>query len=521
MKTRKMYEMIKNYEKDYIHNQYARIVEKFKNYDKISVKKMLDEIYEVYSDYKNIINICTVRELKYLEMILDNNIDNEKLIDDKYLWEKNNLEEKFLIQYNCIEDDLFIPDEIIDKVKLAIENVNYDEAIKLDKLNEILVSICKVMGNFDVLNLCRIGCGITHINEKDIYNHIIHNKVFNYYVIVMNEYNEKLERDFLIALHQDYYQIKDKIDEERMNQGLAGTLKIDVEQFKTLFYNDFNINNPKIKKFIEQFDEYPFEWMIIKDIIRDFSVLNFNRKELKEIITNLFKDQNIDLKQLFKLMDQAMDEMPSAVLNGLTPNEAKKHHAEIKKIESNKVKNYVSQKNACLSEKDAKLFYKIYFGLLDFTNTKYNIKPNLKIYNKLGINPYEIREIVECFWKNKDIILLEFCLANPFKFKKDEIKIASEFKKGIRDIFIVAKFEREYTVLINNNKTYMIKGINDNLDNIISFKDLPLPIITTIIPFKNMIIYDGLFAPFNVDMGPSFNKVIENQYITQEKIYQL
>lgn len=112
-------------------------------------------------------------------------------------------------------------------------------------------------------------------------------------------------------------------------------------------------------------------------------------------------------------------------------------------------------------------------------------------------------------------------MANPFKLKKEEIKIASEFKKGIRDIFIIAKFEKEYTALINKNNIYMIKGINDNIDNIISFKDLPLPVITTIIPFKNMIIYDGLLGPFDINMGPTFDKMIEKEYLIHDKIYHL
>lgn len=344
MKTRKMQEIIKNYEKDYIHNQYARIVENFKNYDKVSVKKMLDEIYKVYSDYNNIIDICTVRELKYLEMILDEKIDNEELIDDKYTWEKNSLEDKFLIYYDYTDNDLFIPDEIIENVKLAIKNVNYDEAKKLDNINEILVSICKIMGNFDILNLCSIGSTITNISKKDIFEHIIHNKVFNYYIMIENEYNEYFNKDILTALHQDYYQIKDKLDQERMKQGLAGTLKVDIKQYKTLFYNDFDINNEKIKKFINQFDNYPFEWMALVDLIREFALLNYDRKQLKEVIITLFKDQDVDLKELLKLMNQAMDEMPSGALNGLTPNEAKKHKLEENKIKSNKIKNYISQK---------------------------------------------------------------------------------------------------------------------------------------------------------------------------------
>lgn len=110
------------------------------------------------------------------------------------------------------------------------------------------------------------------------------------------------------------------------------------------------------------------------------------------------------------------------------------------------------------------------------------------------------------FWENKDVIVLEFCLANPYKFNNEELRITSDFKKGIRDLFIIVKFYEEYTAIMNMEKTYMIKGINDNLDNIISYKNLPQTVITTIIPFKNVLIYDGVFLNFEINMGNNFEK---------------
>ena len=47
----------------------------------------------------------------------------------------------------------------------------------------------------------------------------------------------------------------------------------------------------------------------------------------------------------------------------------------------------------------------------------------------------------------------------------------------------------------------MIKGINDNLDNVISYKDLPETVIMTILPFKDVLIYDGVIMNFGIKMG--------------------
>lgn len=520
MRTSKMYERIKWYKKEFVHNQYARIVEPFKDYEKITAVKMLDAIYKVYEDYNNIIDICTVRELKYIEMILDGNSSMKELLDDKYDWERKTLHGKFLVETDY-PDRVFIPDEIIDKVRLAIKNVNWTTVKKLNDLNEILVSYCKIQASSLLNTVCLFGSMMSGISENDIYTHVLHNKVFNYYVMIYPKNIEGLGDNIYVALYQDYYGIEEQIDEERMKQGLAGDLPIDSKIYKTLFYNDFDINNKKIKRFLDEIKKLPFFWTSALDIIREFAVLNIDRKPLKNAISNVPALKNCDLTNFFKILDEAMDEMPSGVLNGFTPNEAKKIKIEENKNRYEKEKKYIKQKNACLSREDAKLFYKIYFGLLEFTNNKYKIRSNYKIYNKKGINPYDITDIIDVFWENKDVIVLEFCLANPYKFNSEELKLTCEFKKGIRDMFIVAKFYEEYTAVMNKERTYMIKGINDNLDNVISYKNLPETVIMTILPFRDVLIYDGVIMNFGIKMGNDFEKIVNSELSRSIKFYHL
>ena len=75
-------DIINHYDKGYVFEQYVKIVRNFKNYDSISRKKMLDAIYEEYSNYENIIDICTVRELKFLKKLTANFNDLELFKDD-------------------------------------------------------------------------------------------------------------------------------------------------------------------------------------------------------------------------------------------------------------------------------------------------------------------------------------------------------------------------------------------------------------------------------------------------------
>ncbi len=520
MKATKMHDIIKRYKKDYVHNRYARIIKYFKDYDKITAPKMLDAIYKEYENYNNIISICTIKELKYLKMVLDKKTPEEKLLEEKYRWELVELQDKFLIVNNFL-NEIFIPDEIIDNVREAIRNVNWDTAKKLDNLNEVLVSYCKIQGFSSLKNICFFGSSVTKISEEKILKHILNNKVFNFYVVICEDETKNATDEKYFGLYYDYYGIQDEIYEGKKKQRLTGTLPINQSKYKTFFYNDFDIDNDKIRTLFKEIKKLPFFWFISLGLIKEFSVLNLDRKELKETISSIPSLQNINLTNFFKVLDEAMDEMPSAVLNGLTPNEAKKLKLEEANHESNKNKKFVKQKNACLSKSEAELFYKIYFALLEFTNKKYKINPKIKIYKSKDVNPYEIQEIIKKFWENKVAIILEFCLANPYKFNSEELKIIGEFKKGFRDVFTIAKFYEEYTAVINKEQVYMIKGLYQNLDEVLHKRKLPISAVMAIMPFKDVIIYDGILGFTDLKITSRFENMVKNKLENNIKLYHL
>lgn len=489
------YDDVKYLDKEFVYTQYIRIVKNVKEYNKITKGKILDEIYKIYSNPDNIIGICTTKELKYLKMLLDGKLEkyyskeNALLYllvvkEDKYFWESTNLIQKFLL-----DSKGNIPDVLIDKVKQALEKVNWSKKKKTDDLNEMLVSWCKIQGLSSVSALSQFASDMTGIEIKEILDHIFYDKLFNYYVCVTSRNIEGLGEDIPIVIYLDYYEVQDILYKQRRAQTLEGCKKIDLKMFKTIFYNDFDVNNPKIKKFLDEVKIISFSWYSVLDLVKKYALLNLDRKSLKEGIShsNIFGDVNLD--SFFKILDEAMDEMPSGALNGFTPNEARKI----------KSKQYFRQQNAHLSEEDSTLFYKIYYGLLDFTNKKYNINERIKIYNNTKIDPYEVKDIVVKFWENKDKITKEFCKVNPYNFNKEELDIASGFKKGVRDIFIISKHELDYTVFIREDKAYMVKGLIDNIDSLVPNDKLPKAFITSIIPFKDVLVYDGLL----IDIGIS------------------
>ena len=554
----KMLEEVKHLRKEFVYEQYTRIVPDFKDYEKITKTKMIETIYKIYSDYNNIVNICTTRELKYLRKVLNGktnkkinfpeefnlqNATEDELIEilkqrekikqqeKKTAWERKNLYDKFLIRFDYENDKEIIPEEIIDLVKQALKQVEWKEKEKIDELNEIIVSYVKIQGSTLIVPLIQFVSGITDLEEETVNHHIFTNKLISYYLFIMKNDSDDYTKNIPMVVYQDYLEYYDELKKQRKKYGMAAPKKIDIDSFKTIFYNDLDINNSKIKKFIQvletEIQGYQFDNII--RIMRICALLNDDREFIKEYITSCLKRSGyftsiIDqekLDNLLILMNEAMNEMPSGAINGLTPNEAAELNTEKQKYEQKKIEQYQKQENACLSKKDTKLFYKLYFALLEFTNQKDKINPNYKIYKQHGINPQEITDIIDMFWKNKDLIILEFCIVNPYKFTKEEIKLLDGFKKGIHDSFVLVQYERDYTLLMKNGKIYMVKGLNDNIDNIITYDKLPCFVETSLIEFNGNIVYDGIISSFPVKFGMNFIKTVEKEYKESMKYYHL
>ncbi len=515
----KLLEKVKCYKKEPVHNDYASIVEDFKDYEKVSKVQMIKEIFDVYSDYKNIINICTYRELVYLKKVLNN--DND-LMDEKYNFERDTLMDKYLICNDIYskEASYVIPEEIEENVKKAVNSYKAKDVKELDRINKFLVSYCKIQGVALIDNVISVGSVILNVEPEIIQEHIINNRVFKFYIFIDQIDIEDLGTT-CIVFYKEYYHLVDLIMEGKKAYSIGLAPSFDVRDYETLFYNDFNIRNRKIKKFYESLKKLPFFWFDAVPYIKQYAVLNKERESLKETISDVGALQNYDLTEFFKLMDEAMDEMPSGVLNGVTPNQLKEKQNREMVRQIAKEKSHVRQQDACLSSKDADLFYELYFGVLDFVNKKYSINNKLKIYRGKGLDPNELSEVVDKFWDEKDSIIDEFCDKNPYKFNEEELGMIKEFKKGIRDMFIICDYLEDYTAVMGKDRCYMIKGLTCNIDEVIEYETLPAPIVMIILPFKDVLVYDGMIATYPIKMGATMEEMVMADYNKSIKYYHL
>jgi len=155
-----------------------------------------------------------------------------------------------------------------------------------------------------------------------------------------------------------------------------------------------------------------------------------------------------------------------------------------------------------LLESDAKLFHKIMDSLLFFANKKLNIIKNCSSIQELHKNAIEktipIRKKV--FSDNK--MIDEYLKENPDRLSDEEMQILASWKKSLEGEFMLARYEKEFALFLHSKlqRVYGVKGITD------SFKEKfegysPIMIKIRLLPFKDNLIYDGIFFPYQITFG--------------------
>ncbi len=165
-----------------------------------------------------------------------------------------------------------------------------------------------------------------------------------------------------------------------------------------------------------------------------------------------------------------------------------------------------------LGAEDAKLFYKLDWGLMYYANQKYGIMKNVDKPDFHDRNTDEISKLKEKIFSEPEIID-SFTSENPLGFSDEEISIVRCWKNFIKDEFFVVSHGRKGSAFILRNeppKVYVVVGIMDELEDLLHFP--PYLIKTVILPFKGRIVYYGVFNTYNITFGGGIRRSLGTEY---------
>jgi len=170
-----------------------------------------------------------------------------------------------------------------------------------------------------------------------------------------------------------------------------------------------------------------------------------------------------------------------------------------------------------LSEEDGKLFFKLWYPLLDYANKKYNIEPKLLGIANIKNPEYKgIKNISNKIFENTSII--DEYLAINKEIPEDEKNIVINWKKGFCGKFFIERHLKKGSVFISEgNNVYLVKGLTTPWEEMFFYYKLPIFIEATLMPFKNVIITDGIVIPYNIIFGGNYKRELKDVCIDAKK----
>ncbi len=484
------------YRKVYFYEKYEKIINNPREYEKITTKKIFEEVIEYYSsNINNVISICTLKELKFLKLLLEN--DNNLLSSNEYKFEISELESKLILYVDIFNDNICIYEELIETIEKVLDSYDENELEENEKIVIPVLGFLKVVfgihiDDFPLALINKVGFEST----TSFINYLKGNKLFNFYCI----YHKKL----MISKSRDYSIANTFIKRKKLVKYPFPT-NYDLKKYENIFYYDFDIDNPIVKDALNKLKN--FFTNTTKEYFIDLVACNFVEHDLIKkyisVIGEYYEKKVLEYKDVLITLS---NEMPSAELNGFSTNEYKKL------VDLNSEDRHTYNLKSNLSKKDVNSFYKVMYAFIDYTNKRYKVNPKINTNNNnLNNATYEdVLKLLDLLWGNIDLLSFELTKANKYNLNDEELKIAKDFVKSKKNKYIVAKFEEDGTIFADDKYLYKVKGLIEPIQNVIGTEP-PIFVDATLLEFKGQIIYDGFIIPYGISIGKNIKSMLNNE----------
>lgn len=98
---------------------------------------------------------------------------------------------------------------------------------------------------------------------------------------------------------------------------------------------------------------------------------------------------------------------------------------------------------------------------------------------------------------------------------EEETEIVTSWKKEIRGKFIVDRHLKKGSVLVSvdNNEVYIVKGIYTSWREMLESYPMPQIVEATLLPYRDVIIHDGIVVPYRVCLGRNMSEESKQIYL--------
>ena len=175
-----------------------------------------------------------------------------------------------------------------------------------------------------------------------------------------------------------------------------------------------------------------------------------------------------------------------------------------------------------ISEEDSRLYYQLWRPLLEYANNKLHIADIENIDTAPALDPNMVKSVADAVWENPAIID-EYLKEKGNELSADHRYIIRGWKKAVPGKFVVERHLKKGSIFINTDTqaVYLVRGINSTWDEMLWGRRTPVLISATLIPFRDVIISDGLIIPYNIYIGGGMARTFKERYMTAKRRGQL
>src|SRR5439155_729383 len=130
-----------------------------------------------------------------------------------------------------------------------------------------------------------------------------------------------------------------------------------------------------------------------------------------------------------------------------------------------------------------------------------------------SLSPEVRLKVRDAFLKHTDLIE-KFADENPVHLPTDELDIVRSWRHLVHGKFYVFRQLKKYMVFLSTDKqpiAYGVLALSQPFEELIG-PYLPVLTETVLLPFKGMIVYDGLMSSYCVSFGPGIRRSLNESF---------
>ena len=166
-----------------------------------------------------------------------------------------------------------------------------------------------------------------------------------------------------------------------------------------------------------------------------------------------------------------------------------------------------------LSTEDSDLFFELFYPLINYTNEKLHVNNLTDIKRDAVSDTRALKEITDALWKNPSLID-DYLRERGSSLSSEHQAIIQGFKRAVSGSFILERNLKNGGVLISldYNNVYLVRGLTTSFEELSIYHPLPMMLSATLLPFRGIVISDGLFSLSNVFLGGGIKKGLKDAY---------